>query len=952
MTHEKHIIIKANEQRKSKKRLHSLSELAKKVAKHEQELAAKAKLIASLPVKKKRPLRKRKSFWLATFILLPVIILGSFALYITSPMAEQRFTSWVVSGVNYLGKPLELKVHIGLVRGFLSGAIKLYDVRIQDKHGPWLYVEEGTMHLRWGSVFKAIIAVLQYQGTGTVASYLYSDNPPISEQYKKENIYRKDASSVYAHKDSRGHASDIEVFEKNKQNPNNEVILPAADNSQLRTVPALTVKYDPTVLNNLLEPPQVLKDKVVIGIEVGTLLGVRMPRLPRYLESEVKEDEQQSEAISFMPPWCAIDVGEFELANFQLGPAGRDIFISARFQVQANANQMRLRSTFLAEKTNSGQWVLPYTQDLPSDVTLSTRELQEKNNMAMTNMRDSAKDFFAEKKFLGFFSFDYNKGEADFRVQWRDTLLSPIFLDGLDGFWTRFRILTNTSVWPPTKENPLQAQMVSRFGGSFSEGKSRLRASLASAQLYWDGERFVLRDLNVISPIKKTNITVKGGMGVDPVHSFGTQLKISIEDISIIANLFDVNLQQSPVGGKLSLDAYITRGGKHLLWWTKPLPTMHVERAMPGLIVSPYDFSILAKDISTSVKLIRKSISNLHDYAANPPKPKETRLPPESPAEDAMQMRVKIASPNLQLPSGNVKDVFISFNAKSADALKVPASTAFKDKDSAKLAQEQGRTATNHIDFTAKGMPRGLVGSSFSRVGDVHGFGSGDMKFNWFLGGMHKESRVFQLEFENFILNLPGIKSAADIGFAYALPIVKRNWPWIDGKVSLDVDSWRWIGLVTGSNVRGSRVDLDSELRSFLDADKIPRQYLNAQVKADRFDSTQFIVRNVYGAVESKNLHDLADILALSTGNLREALKKEVSYTAPVGTTLLQSKLQLGAGRSGGFEWDMGDFNLNVIDENAKFTVKMHGDLSAILNGTYNFRKRVVSLKEMQFINR
>ncbi len=98
------------------------------------------------------------------------------------------------------------------------------------------------------------------------------------------------------------------------------------------------------------------------------------------------------------------------------------------------------------------------------------------------------------------------------------------------------------------------------------------------------------------------------------------------------------------------------------------------------------------------------------------------------------------------------------------------------------------------------------------------------------------------------------------------------------------------------------------------------------------------------------NLHALADILALSTGKLREALEKKLVYVASPHTALLKSKLQLGAGRSGGVEWSRGDFDMQIVDENAKFTVKMHGDLSAILNGTYNFRKRVVGFKELQFL--
>ncbi len=954
MSHIKHIVITAKEARKHKKQLQSLNELAEKATLTERENATKESNSTPFSTKKKRPLWKRVFFAFACFVVLPLTIIFSSFLYITSPMAEQTLTSWIEAGVNSIGEPLDLRVRIGLVRGLWDGAVKLYDVRVFDKYGPWLYVEEGTVHPRWSSIVRALIAVVQYQGTGSVGSYLHTNSEALSTQYKKEHIYNKDSSSEYNAVMHRGRAKDIEVLPENseKKLKDDQVAESnlAAQNLNKQQTPMVAVPYSPDLMDNLLEPSNVLKDKVSIGIEVGTLVGVRMPRFPRYLEDVSGKDVVESAAISLMPEWCALDVGEFELANFQLGPTGRDVFISARFQVQANAKQARFRSTFLAEKTNSGQWVLPYIQDLPADVTLSMRELHGKSNLVMTNMRSSAKDFFAEKKLLGFLSLDYNEGDADFRMQWRDTLIGPATLAGLDGFWTRFRVLAHMPVWPPSVEKPLQMQFVSRFGASFVEGKSRLRASLASGQIFWNGEQFIVRDFNVLSPIKNTNFFIKGGMGTDPVHSLGTQLKISIKDIGIIASMFDINLDQTPIGGSLDIDAYITRGGRHLLWWTKPLPNIQVGRTMPGLMVSPYDFSILAKNVSQAVRSVFTSISSLKGYVVNANAVKKTKLPPSSPADDAMQMRIKIASPQLTLPSGAVKDVFFSINAKSVDALKAPSGTAFKNKDVAKKAQEQGRTV--NVDFTEQGVPRGLVGTVFSRIGDVHGFGKGGMTLNWFMGGLHKESRIFQLQLEDLELNIPGVKGDADIGFAYALPIVKRNWPWIDGKYSIDVDSWRLIGLITGSNVRGSGVGISSEFRSFLDEDKIPRQYLNATIKADRFDSTKFLVRNVYGTVESKNLHDLADIASLSMGRLIEALKREVTYTMSPGTVLLSSKLQLGAGRSGGFNWDRGELNLKVADESANFTVQMNGDLSAILNGTYNFRKRVVGLKEMQFIER
>ncbi len=458
----------------------------------------------------------------------------------------------------------------------------------------------------------------------------------------------------------------------------------------------------------------------------------------------------------------------------------------------------------------------------------------------------------------------------------------------------------------------------------------------------------------MLSPIKKPNLKIAGSFGLDPVQSFGTQLSISIEDISILAGLFDYDLKTHPTGGSLKGDVYMTRGGDYLLWWTKPLPPIQMDRTLPGFYASPHDLSLLAKDMQLAIKTAWKSIQSLAVYKANPPQPLPTRLPPASPKENALQMRIKLASPKLILPSGEITDVFFSVNAKSVDALKSPSGTAFKDKESAALYAKEANsispTLGGSVDFTAAGFPRGLVGTAFARIGDVHGFGKGGMTFNWFLGGLHSEARTFQLEYENVNINFPGVHGHADIGFAYALPIVKRNWPWIDGTIKVDVKNWRWLGLVTKSNVRATNLNVSSKFKSFLDDNGSPQQYLNAIIQADRVDSTAFLVRDILGTAESLNLHALADILALSTGKLREALEKKLVYLSSPNTVLLNSKLQLGAGRSGGVAWNRGDFGMQVIDENAKFNVKMNGDLSAILNGTYNFRKRVVSLKELQIL--
>ncbi len=954
MNNNEQIIITAHKdaKHKNKKRLLSLDELAEKFADEARQMENSER--QSLSIKVQCSPCKRVFIWLASVLIIPLIIVLSGLLYITSPIAERKLTSLVTWAANTMGASYDMRIHVGLLSGLWDGEIKIYNLRLMDKFGTWLYVDEGTVHPDWQSIVCVVVALLQYQNTGKVSEYLYRDANPLSSLKKQDANYRKDENSIYTIKDYEKDLADDRTLVESLGNQNMPDI--KIDLKSKKTIPMVLVPSNFEVNDNLLEAKQILEKKVTLGVKLGTLLGVRMPRFPRYLVA-VEDEPSPSGDLSLMPEWFAVDIGEFEVANFQLGPSGRDVFIAARFQGQLNSTQARLRTTLFAEKTSSGQWVLPFVQDLPGDVTLSMRDLQNQGSPIASRMRDKTRDFFSEKKFFGLFSLDYDFGNLDFRVQWRDTLVAPIVMKGMNSHWSRFRVLASIPAWPPSPEKPLQAQFVSRFGGTFVGDKSKLRASLASAQVYWGGERFIIRDINIVSPIKNPNLSVKGSFGTDPLQSFGTQLNISIQDIAMLANLLDVDLNLYPISGSLNINTFVTRGGEHLLWWTKPLPQIQGARELPGFFSSPYDPSLLAKDMRTAIKAAWRAIHKLHEYSANPPVITPTRLPPSSSKDNALQMRIKITSPQLQTPSGSLTDVFLNINAKAVDALKAPSTTAYKDKASAEQYKNQSTlksssSNTGDVDFTASGLPRGLVGSAFARIGDVHGFGKGNMELNWFLGGMHDEARTLQLELENVDLKFPGVMSFADIGFAYALPIVKRNWPWIDGSIDFSIQNWRWLGLVTKSSVRSSNLSISSEFKSFLDENGKPQQYMNAGIRAERVDSSTFLVRDIFGRAESKNLHALGDILALSTGRLREALEKKLVYVPSPNTVLMESELQMGAGRSAGVDWNRGDFDLQVIDENAIFKIFMNSDITAMLNGTYNFRKRVVGLKKLQFINR
>ncbi len=317
----------------------------------------------------------------------------------------------------------------------------------------------------------------------------------------------------------------------------------------------------------------------------------------------------------------------------------------------------------------------------------------------------------------------------------------------------------------------------------------------------------------------------------------------------------------------------------------------------------------------------------------------ETRLPPPSDSPSAMGVQVKIESPLLQLPNGTLKDVYISIRGTSVEAQDSPGGTG-------QTKTAQGKEFVS--DFSARGIPQGLVGTARVRCGDIYSMGTGTLEGGWFLGGLHEKASVFLADLENFALKLPGVSGEADIGFAYALPVVKRRWPWMDGTLNLRVDHWRLLAALLDSPLRGNDVTLTSSLKSFLDTNGKPQQYFTSNVRAQRLDAAKFMVQDVHGVVESKYVHALADVFALAAGPLWQAKLKKVEYNVPDGAELLTSSLNLSQGRSGSFRWNWGSYVGTVEGEDADFTIKMNGDIDASLDGSFNFRKRLLSLGKMQ----
>ncbi len=939
MTFEHTITLQSDSPSSKKRRLHSLQELKEK---HAGKIpAAPPKPKPSSPLKPKKPLWIRFCLWCVGIIFSLLLIVGAGLTYLTSPIAEEVLTNLIVDGVNYLGKPLGLRIQLVGIRGFWEGKIQLYDLRVYDAYGPWLRIDEGTLHPQWKSLARSSVATWNYRHNKEIPQSLLTNNAPLSTLPKVH-------SGTFTHD---GEATSSQV--------NNEQLDPNID-----------------LIDSLLTAEKTLENTAVIGLKLGTLVGVYMPRFPRYQMEE--EQTPPDTELTFLPSWLALDIGEIDIAEFQLGPNGRSIMLSGRIHGQISQKKIRLRTTIMAAQEIATQWVLPAVQELPADITLTLKQL---NNLAQgmaqnLNPKDAAlKD---QEYTLGFFSFDYNEGSIDLRWQSRDSFFTPRYLQGAKSIWSRARILGKINTWPPTPKNPLQLRFVNRFGMRLEQEGQRVRASFAAGQLFWDGTTFVLRDLDIRSPIKNTSFTAKGSLGVSPTDGFGTQLSISINDINTLASVLGVDLQKFPISGLLNADFYVSRGGDYLLWWAKPLPDFQQGRGLPGFTASPHDYSRIAKNVQNYSKNVLSSVKTVHDaYVLQgliqpPPKDKNSTtsaksdstqsaatptapsaldkakesievishipLPPASKNDEALRFRLKLEIPQLQIQQGQINEVFFTIHGNSADTQKMPNGTAYPRK----------KKPEKTTDFTASGLPRGLVGNTFLRLGNIFGMGTGTLNSTWFVGGAHDESDVFQARLNKLNIALPGMSSFADLSFAYALPRLKRRWPWVDGNISMEIKNWDLMERIARTPVRVENFALASAFKSFLDDNGDPAQYMNMNFHTDRVDATQFMVRATSGQSESKHLHALADTIGLSIGKLREALTRKMEYTPPKDYPIFTANLDLSSGRGGPVRWNHGAANMLVAGEDANFDVKMLGDINALLEGLFNFRTRTLKLKDMK----
>ncbi len=942
-------------------RVHSLKALKRNVQYEQSDVQAQAVDWHYRP--KRMPWPLRVLVWIfGCFIGLFLLTMGG-VVFLTSPLGEDSMTSLVKTTVNHYGKPYGLRVYLSSIRGFWDGKIEITNLRIYDRYGPWLRVSQGTLHPDWESLTKSLIASWRFKRNRLIPEAFYDKNiPHVSMPVLPENSYGVDVQ----------HAPF--VVEKKTATPHHTAVTPPVQGRRKNTLGTAPRKgignasLKRLPVNNLLSPKDILSGRVVFTLKNGTLVGPIMPRLPNYKIQKPRAHWRMQSLFDFLPSWLAIDVAKLEMVDFKLGPRSRSVNFSANVHGQINSEKLLLRSTVLAARKISSQWVLPDMQDLPDDVTLSIRELSQRLAL-LDNISKEGQTTFEKERILGYASIDYDKGSMDVRWQLADSLISQHFSSGIESIWSRMRILAHVPTWPPNAENPAQARFVSRFGLTLAQEQTKIKPSIVSGQVFWDGNTFIVRDFDLRSPADEKTIKAAGSFGFSSTKGFGADFSASIDDLQTVAKALGINTDAVPIGGSVTSNVYISHGGDLLFWWAKPLSEILPRSHLPGYYASPYDKGILAKSSERFTKNVLLSMAEINyktfaqsmlggapiapkaksaaqKASTNPfPKTELAPLPRPSEENDMFYFRIKTESPLLRLPNGEMKDVFFTFNGNSVRADTLPAGMITPSTQVSSVAEEHFQS-----DFTSDGMPHGLVGQLFLRFGNIFNKGVGTVSSQWFVGGYNEGARMFQARLEDFVVDFPGLYSDANLAFAYALPRVKRRWPWIDGDFNLHVNHWEFLNHLFQSPLRTENLNFHATLHSRLDNSGQPVQFFDSKILTDRVDSTEFMVRQAVGTAGSKHLHALVDTLALAIEKKHYTRIDTKRYAPRANIPTFSANFDLMSGRGGPVRWSKGSSSVTVTGEQANFLVRMQGEITAVLEGLFNFRSRTLSLKDMQVV--
>lgn len=896
--------------------------------------------------------------------------------YLTGPLGERTLTSLTVNLTNKALTSSGLRLELAGITGLWDGELRIMGLKLFDKNGEWLDLAEGVAYPQWGSVVRNSL-----EGA--------------------------------------------------------------------RTLQKLHLAQDPTGQGNVL-----------VDLRRVTLFDLTFVRPPLLTPSDTPPPPTQPAPVRILPTWMELDIAELEVVRLAYGPEEKRIFANIYASARLSDAQGEVRlGAFLSPTIRILQGA-PLPEALPGDVTLSRRELTASTATATAvaasdsgasndNGTGSTPHIMSTdvgmappatppapsnagadasgaagspssppapgnapasvagpavphaSQALGtsqvVFNLVWDGTFADVRWQARDTMLLNKLFPGVERLWSRARLQCNMTQWPPSPQYPLQIRMVSRFGLTVKELTERVHASLCAGQFFWDGQTLVARDLDLQLPLRDPHLTLQGSAGLSRASGPGMRLRMEVGNLSNLVKALGMAHLQESLGGSVLGRFAVGRGGRHTLWWTRPLPEPlgFAENPLPGFTAAPLPPELAQLEasgqlydnahISSSSDSFGDSLtSSFGDSAknssekqtvtssANPSVTQTVHDPRASRAATALHTRISLESDALKLPNGEVEGFSFVLRGTSLDADTAPEGTLHRKATQnaelhapkGKKLQENGGNGTSALssapaappapegkdsdsnDFAASGLPRGMVGALELKARSIFAMGDANVHSQWMVGGLHGDADVLLIELSKLAGKLPGLALSGDVEMSYALPL-RRPWPWLDGKLDVEVENWQALRRLIKSPVQGDGMGLSLRMESRFNEKNEPRQYLRADVKARQVNAPTFNVREVRGDVESDHAHALADLfsLAFSPAGRRKASPEG---PPPLDYDLLKARLQLGAGSGGPVQWNSGLCTLTVAGEDARIDANLKGNVRGMLEGVFNFRTRLLQILKME----
>ena len=940
--------------------------------------------------------------------------------YITSPLGEGPLTALVLRGANAALAGQGLRMSLGSLSGLWSGEVRVFGLKLHDKDGEWLDMAEAVFYPTWGTVVRTVAegARLSYKiqiaddptGPGLVlldlrratlfnlsvarmphlpapASPAPASPAPVGPAQPQPvrilptwlevevgelELVRfglgSGAQQIFFNVHATAHIADAQMSmragifaapqSRLLKGPPFPDVLPEDVTRSVREIRAAAEKeglqltesgqdaVPENPINSLALPPDMADGQDQTVGQYGSQV-VAGPGSSFALPKQAQLSPQQLQGQ--LPAQLPLQKGQqLPLQKGLQAPAQKGLQLPSQPPLQQGA-QLPLQQGQQAPAQQGGQPAPP--QD--------AQQTEDKKAAAGARFASGVINILWDGEFV------------DARWHVRDTLLLPQWLTGVQRLWSRSRVQAQISHWPPSAELPLQARMASRFGLTTVDLPEKVRASLFSGQAYWDGKALVVKDVNLQVPQREPQVLLRGSLGLSPAAGPGVGLQLKVTNLGSLARTLGLTALASQLDGAVDVGMAVGRGGRHSLWWTKPLPLPRgfSHNAMPGL----YEAAPAEKEPAQSgqesgqesaqvaEQAEQQALSSGGGFGSSVSDEELWQDAHASRAPTALHAVLRVDSEALRLPGGKVDKVTLLLRGISMDHDAAPEGTM-----SRKQAQAGAKAGANpappappapaapaaspvsgdadSADFSVQGLPRGMVGVLRFNAASLFDLGDVQLRSRWMLGGLHGDADVFMGRFSEVQGNIPGLRLGGEMEMTYALP-VNRIWPWLDGTLDVNVDNWDALSRLVKSPLKGAGMGLALRMESRLNEAKEPRQYMKAEVSAKQVDAKTFTVSDVRGKVESDHVHALADVLALSLNPNRRQSSPDAP---PAGMSLLQADVQVGAGSGGPVQWQWGQCALKVAGEDAHFDANLRGTVQGLLEGVFNFRQRLLQIKKME----